>query len=212
MTKAATISGILFDKDGTLLDYAKSWIPVNYELARIAAAGDADLSRKLLIAGGMDPDTGHVTPDSLLAAGNTVESTQQSVETPVTTSFGAGPVMSMSASLHLPNVGRSTVGRMLRPAACGTSSKRWSSAGWSANGQAAKYSPHDVSRSAVGNQRVTAIITADAVRALRFKRGDDAIAIVKSTEVMVARPRTDGDSAAGRRTVTSGRTRTRRSR
>ena len=73
MTKAATISGILFDKDGTLLDYAKSWIPVNYELARIAAAGDEDLSRKLLIAGGMDPDTGYVTPDSLLAAGNTVE-------------------------------------------------------------------------------------------------------------------------------------------
>ncbi|MCR6499255.1 HAD family hydrolase [Shinella sp. CPCC 101442] len=73
MTKAATISGILFDKDGTLLDYAKSWIPVNYELARIAAAGDEALARRLLMAGGMDPDTGYVTPDSLLAAGNTVE-------------------------------------------------------------------------------------------------------------------------------------------
>ena len=73
MTKAATISGILFDKDGTLLDYAKSWVPVNYELARIAAAGDETLARKLLVAGSMDPDTGFVTPDSLLAAGNTVE-------------------------------------------------------------------------------------------------------------------------------------------
>lgn len=73
MTKAATISGILFDKDGTLLDYARSWVPVNYELARIAAAGDEALARKLLVAGGMDPDTGYVTPDSLLAAGNTVE-------------------------------------------------------------------------------------------------------------------------------------------
>lgn len=73
MTKAATISGILFDKDGTLLDYARSWVPVNYELARIAALGDEDLARKLLVAGGMDPDTGYVTPDSLLAAGNTVE-------------------------------------------------------------------------------------------------------------------------------------------
>src|SRR5690606_4242416 len=49
MTKAATISGILFDKDGTLLDYAKSWVPVNYELARIAAAGDEALARKLLV-------------------------------------------------------------------------------------------------------------------------------------------------------------------
>jgi hypothetical protein len=30
--------------------------------------------------------------------------------------------------------------------------------------------------------------TADAVRALPFLRGEDAIAIVKSTEVMIARP------------------------
>ena len=68
-----TIAGILFDKDGTLLDYVKSWVPVNYELARIAAKGDEDLARALLRAGGMDPDTGYVAPDSLLAAGNTVE-------------------------------------------------------------------------------------------------------------------------------------------
>ncbi len=40
----------------------------------------------------------------------------------------------------------------------------------------------------VGDQRLTAVITADAVRALKLRRGDDAIAIVKSTEVMIARP------------------------
>ena len=40
----------------------------------------------------------------------------------------------------------------------------------------------------VGEQRLTAVITADAVRALKLRRGDDAIAIVKSTEVMIARP------------------------
>ena len=40
----------------------------------------------------------------------------------------------------------------------------------------------------VGNQSLTAVITADAVRALKLRRGDDAIAIVKSTEVMIARP------------------------
>ena len=39
----------------------------------------------------------------------------------------------------------------------------------------------------VGDQRLTAVITADAVRALKLRRGDDAIAIVKSTEVMIAR-------------------------
>jgi molybdopterin-binding protein len=39
----------------------------------------------------------------------------------------------------------------------------------------------------VGDQTLTAVITADAVRALRLRRGDDALAIVKSTEVMIAR-------------------------
>jgi molybdopterin-binding protein len=39
----------------------------------------------------------------------------------------------------------------------------------------------------VGNQSLTAVITADAVRALKLRRGDDAMAIVKSTEVMIAK-------------------------
>ncbi|WP_431321523.1 HAD family hydrolase [Rhizobium sp. YTU87027] len=65
------IKGILFDKDGTLLDYDESWLPVNRELARIASAGDPELANLLLLACGMDPVTGHIVPDSLLAAGNT---------------------------------------------------------------------------------------------------------------------------------------------
>ena len=40
----------------------------------------------------------------------------------------------------------------------------------------------------VGDQRLTAVITADAVRALALKRGDDAMAVIKSTEVMIAKP------------------------
>src|SRR5262245_17028243 len=39
----------------------------------------------------------------------------------------------------------------------------------------------------VGDQPLTAVITADAVRALSLRRGDDALAIIKSTEVMIAR-------------------------
>jgi molybdopterin-binding protein len=42
----------------------------------------------------------------------------------------------------------------------------------------------------VGDQALTAVITADAVRALELRRGEDAIAIIKSTEVMIARPAT----------------------
>lgn len=45
----------------------------------------------------------------------------------------------------------------------------------------------------VGDQTLTAVITSDAVRALKFRRGDDAIAIVKSTEVMIARSQAASD-------------------
>jgi molybdopterin-binding protein len=39
----------------------------------------------------------------------------------------------------------------------------------------------------VGDQRLTAIITRDAVDELRLRRGDEALAVIKATEVMVAR-------------------------
>ncbi len=39
----------------------------------------------------------------------------------------------------------------------------------------------------LGDQTLTAVITADAVRALKLRRGDEALAIVKSTEVMIAK-------------------------
>jgi molybdopterin-binding protein len=41
---------------------------------------------------------------------------------------------------------------------------------------------------AVGTQRVTAIITADAVRDLKLKVGEAAVALIKATEVMVGKP------------------------
>ncbi len=39
----------------------------------------------------------------------------------------------------------------------------------------------------LGDQTLTAVITRDAVRELKLKRGDEAVAIVKSTEVMIGR-------------------------
>ncbi len=39
----------------------------------------------------------------------------------------------------------------------------------------------------IGDQALTAIITADAITELKLRRGDDALAIIKSTEVMIAR-------------------------
>ena len=39
----------------------------------------------------------------------------------------------------------------------------------------------------IGDERLTAVITSDAIRELKLRRGDDALAIIKSTEVMIAR-------------------------
>jgi len=39
----------------------------------------------------------------------------------------------------------------------------------------------------IGDQHLTAVITRDAIAELKLRRGDDALAIIKSTEVMIAR-------------------------
>lgn len=51
----------------------------------------------------------------------------------------------------------------------------------------------------VGNQSLTAVITADALEALKLRRGDDAIAVIKSTEVMIATPAVAAAPPARRR-------------
>ncbi|HTS10761.1 MAG TPA: helix-turn-helix transcriptional regulator [Candidatus Limnocylindrales bacterium] len=40
----------------------------------------------------------------------------------------------------------------------------------------------------IGGQHITSIITADAVREMRLKKGQTAAALIKSTEVMILRP------------------------
>jgi molybdopterin-binding protein len=40
----------------------------------------------------------------------------------------------------------------------------------------------------IGGQKITSIITADAVQEMRLKKGDTAAALIKSTEVMILRP------------------------
>lgn len=57
----------------------------------------------------------------------------------------------------------------------------------------------------VGDQSLTAVITADAVRALKLRRGDDALAIIKSTEVMIARSAAPEPRSAPRKTTQRGR-------
>jgi phosphoglycolate phosphatase len=68
-----TIHGLLFDKDGTLVDYAASWAPINRQAALIAAEGDMVLADRLLIVAGGDPTTNLAAADSVLAAGTAAE-------------------------------------------------------------------------------------------------------------------------------------------
>ncbi|WGD32144.1 HAD family hydrolase [Ancylobacter sp. WKF20] len=76
MSEARTLRAILFDKDGTLLDYEKTWGGINRAAAALAGAGDPDLAARLLDIGGVDRSSGRTRPDSLLAAGNTREIAQ----------------------------------------------------------------------------------------------------------------------------------------
>ncbi len=50
----------------------------------------------------------------------------------------------------------------------------------------------------IGDQFLTAVITRDAVNELKLKRGDEAVAIIKSTEVMIGRTSTDRPVRRGR--------------
>ena len=51
----------------------------------------------------------------------------------------------------------------------------------------------------IGDQTLTAVITADALAELKLSRGDDAIALIKSTEVMIAREGREGSPKPRRR-------------
>ncbi len=70
------VKGILFDKDGTLLDYYATWMPANREAALTVAEGDETLGQRLMLAGGYDPHTDRIRTGSALAAGSNWEIAQ----------------------------------------------------------------------------------------------------------------------------------------
>jgi molybdopterin-binding protein len=53
----------------------------------------------------------------------------------------------------------------------------------------------------IGDQILTAVITGDAIEELKLRRGDHALAIIKSTEVMIAREAEASKPARRRRTA-----------
>jgi phosphoglycolate phosphatase len=69
------LGAVLFDKDGTLLDFSATWTHVFTHAASVFATryADPELASQLLRVGGLDPDTGAYTADSVLACGATPE-------------------------------------------------------------------------------------------------------------------------------------------
>lgn len=69
------LEAILFDKDGTLVDFFATWVPAYRAAAELGGtlAGRPAMADELLRAGGYDPSSGRIDPSSLLAGGTTAE-------------------------------------------------------------------------------------------------------------------------------------------
>ena len=72
LVSSAAIRGILFDKDGTLIDFNRTWLPLYRKAADYLAteAGKPQLASELLRSGGFIEADESWQPDSLLASGS----------------------------------------------------------------------------------------------------------------------------------------------
>ena len=70
-----SIEGVLFDKDGTLLDFHATWMPAYRSAASIVAraAGQPQLADRLLTVGGFDHSSGRCMPGQPLASGTNLD-------------------------------------------------------------------------------------------------------------------------------------------
>lgn len=73
MKSLADIKGILFDKDGTLVDFNATWLGVADFMAMDAADGDRWKADRLLAAAGFDFANRRFKPDSIFASGTNLD-------------------------------------------------------------------------------------------------------------------------------------------
>lgn len=69
----ADIKGILFDKDGTLVDFNATWLSIADFMAMDAADGDRWKADRLLAAAGFDFANRRFKPDSIFASGTNMD-------------------------------------------------------------------------------------------------------------------------------------------
>jgi phosphoglycolate phosphatase len=68
---SVTIRGILFDKDGTLIDVIGTWLPVYRDMLAEAFPGRQGYWDEVLLESGYDPEANNFKANSLMAAGTT---------------------------------------------------------------------------------------------------------------------------------------------
>ncbi|ESX88134.1 HAD family hydrolase [Mesorhizobium sp. LNJC405B00] len=73
MKNPADIKGILFDKDGTLVDFNATWLGIADFMAMDAAEGDRWKADRLLSAAGFDFVAKRFKPDSIFASGTNMD-------------------------------------------------------------------------------------------------------------------------------------------
>ncbi len=73
MNGVTAIKGILFDKDGTLVDFHGTWFAIGDMLALKAADGDRERANALLDAAGFDFGAHRFRADSIFAAGTNAD-------------------------------------------------------------------------------------------------------------------------------------------
>lgn len=69
----AEIKGILFDKDGTLVDFEATWFAIGDRMALEAAGGDRLKADALMLAAGYDAERKCFVADSVFAAGTNAD-------------------------------------------------------------------------------------------------------------------------------------------
>lgn len=71
--KLRRIKAVLFDKDGTLIDYHGTWGKANRDMALAVAGDNPVMAERLLHMGGVDEETGLALPGSILSSASNYE-------------------------------------------------------------------------------------------------------------------------------------------